>query len=190
MFKFKNIKPADLEKIMAMKEQEHTLNYKNLSGIGGSKTDLVMPHDSYLVGLSSLKSTKQPSPEANGMRVIDASENNFHSIYDLHPIKGLDTEPQMLKDKDYIQKYESAFSKVFNSNIEKKDYEIRSLKVPALHVDALWLHKEASNNEDLYIPILSMGLFENNTVYDEKDFFGVLKRAAKDYNLGDDALGG
>ncbi len=99
-------------------------------------------------------------------------------------------EPQMLKDHDYIKDYESALDEIFASGMEEEDYEVRALRVPAIHVDAIWLHKETGANADLYIPVRTMGFFEKNMIYDKKTFFDILKEAAKDYDLSDDRLGG
>lgn len=190
MFKFKTITPVDIQKIFAIKTQGLPGNaIKNLNELGGSKTDLAMPHDSYIIGLSSLKSTDDPVPTRSGMRVIDASNNDFNAIYSLTQVKG-GTEPQMLKDQKYLKSYENAFSKILKLDIANENYEVRSLKIPALHVEALWLHKDADDNMDLYVPVRSMGLFEDKKTYDKNTFFSILKEAAKRIDLDDNAKGG
>ena len=191
MFKFKTITSVDAQKIFAIKTHGIQANaVRNLNELGGSKTDLAMPHDSYVIGLSSLKSTDDPTPKATGKRVIDASDNGFNAIYNLTQVKGGGTEPQMLKDQRYVKSYENAFSKILKLDIANENYEVRSLKVPALHVEALWLHKDTGDNMDLYVPVRSMGLFEDEKIYDKNTFFNILKDSAKDLDLNDDAKGG
>lgn len=191
MFKFKTIKPVDAQKIFAIKTQGLQANaVRNLNEIGGSKTNLTMPHDSYIIGLSSLKLTDDPHPMASGMRVIDASDSGFNAIYNLTQVKGGGTEPQMLKDQKYLKSYENAFSKILKLDIANENYEVRSLKIPALHVEALWLHKDDGDNMDIYVPVRSMGLFEDKKIYDKNAFFNILRGAAKGLDLDDNAKGG
>lgn len=191
MFKFKNIAEKDLLKIYALQEHEiQNSDKKNFIVRNIPKTDLVMPHDSYLIGLSSLQIEGYPTPELTGMQVIDASSSRFNTIFNLYPDKDNNNQLQMLKDRKYLKSYEKAFDKIFNLEGDDSDFEVRSIKIPALHVEALWLHKEHDEGSDQFKPIRSMGLFEENKMYDRKEFFNILKVASEKFDLGDDLIGG
>ena len=191
MFKFKNIAEKDLQKIYAMKEHEiqHS-DKKNFIVRNIPKSDLVLAHDSYLIGLFSLQIESNPEPKFTGMQVIDASSSRFNAMFNLYPDKDNDNQLQMLKDRKYLKSYEKAFDKIFNLEGNDSDYEVRSIKIPALYVEALWLHKEHDEGSDQFKPIRSMGLFEENKMYDRKEFFNILKVASEKFDLGDSLIGG
>ena len=193
MLKFKTLADIDLQKIYAIKEQGNKVReFKsaNANVVGGARTDLVMPHDSYIVGLSSLKSEEEPKPEVTGMQVIDASAGRFKSIFNLYSNKVSGSQLQMLNDKRYLKSYENAIEKVLNLDVGDKNFEVRSIKIPALHVEAIWLHKVDNEESDLFTPVKSMGLFEDNKTYNRKDFFDALKNAAANFDLNDNLIGG
>ena len=190
MFQFKKIKPSDLNKISPLKEGDQSTFFAMDDAAGGSDTSLTMPHDAYVIGLSSLLSEKEPVLKPAGTRIIEASENKFDWIYDLVPTNDTHTELQVVKDSDYIREYETAFDTILNSPMQDEGYEVRSVKIPALHVDALWLHKEGDDGADVYIPVKTMDLFTENKMYNKETFFGMLKDAAKGYDMNDELLGG
>lgn len=189
MFKFKTVTETDLQKVYALKEQANQLSkIKYDQEFWGGQTDLVMPHDSYIIGLSSLKSENEVKPQISGVQIIGASNIGFNSIFSLSSFTGA-----VLKDRKYLKSYEHAFEKILYLNVAENDFEIRSIKVPALHVEALWLHKidnDNNNDNDLFTTIRSMGLFESNKMYDKQRFFEILKNAVTDYDLNDDLIGG
>lgn len=187
MLKFKTVTATDLEKIYLLKEQgnQHK-KFKSENVLGGAKTNLVMPHDSFIVGLSSLKSQEQPKPEIAGLQVIDATAGGFKSIFNLYS----DNQLQMLTGKSYLKSYENAFDKVLNLDVDKKDFEVRSIKIPALHVEAIWLHNEDDENNDLFTPLRSIGLFEDNKTYSKNEFFNISKDAAVNFDTDDNLIGG
>lgn len=187
MFKFTAINGNDLDKINEIRERQPQQTLASLDGDGGGGQHLVMPHEAFTVGLSSLQQEGNPMPEASGLRVIDADGANFKSIFDLAETGGTAKEPQKLLDETFLNNYKRAFARMFGSGMEARNFEVRSLKIPALHVDAIWLHKD---NDDLYIPIQSMGLFDDDQVYQKKDFFDKLKTAAKAYDFSNEEMGG
>lgn len=188
MFKFKKLKPTDLDKIAAAKRNRRSIF--EAADLSGGQADMTMPHESYMIGLSSLKTASEPKAQSTGTRVIEASGDKFKGIYELISTSGPDTELQMINDKHYIEEYESAFENILDTPLEERGLEVRNVKIPALHVDALWLHDEKHPESDLYVPVKSMNLFIDNKVYDKKTFFEILQNAAKDYDTSDQLIGG
>lgn len=190
MFRFKNLKPADVVKISAVKENNFDMFLHAADAAGGNETNLTMPHDSYIIGLSSLQSEDEPDAVSVGTRVIEATEDKFGGIYDLIHLGNLNTQLQVVRDADYIKEYEVAFESILNTPMEEEGFEVRNVKIPALHVDALWLHKDSDPGSDVYVPVKTMGIFTENKVYEKNVFFEMLKDAAKDYDMNDELLGG
>lgn len=59
-------------------------------------------------------------------------------------------------------------------------YEARVLRVPALHVDAVWLKNLTQLGADLYAPVRPLeGLLETERLYTPNDFFDALREAAR-----------
>ncbi|MDQ0966651.1 hypothetical protein QFZ20_002054 [Flavobacterium sp. W4I14] len=190
MFKFKeNIKPGELNKILEMKTGQTQSGLKNLDLSEGAPTNLVLPHDTYMVELSSLKQSTSPTAKISGMRIIDANKENFKSIYDLNFTTGGNLEPQHFQDQSYVKNYQDAFDKLFHSKVEPDGYEVRSLKIPSLHLEAIWLHKEGGT-DDLYILTSDFEQLSLGKTYREKEFFETLQQAAKDYDTEDNEIGG
>lgn len=191
MLKFNTLSNTDLQTIYEFKL--HDNQHSEVNGViplGGARTDLVMPHDSYFVGLSSLKSEGEPKPEAAGMQVIDVSEVGFKTIFNLYSSKDSNRQLQVSNDERYLKSYEDALEMVLNLDLDKTDFELRSIKIPALHVEAIWLHKVDNDESDLFMPISSMWLFEDVKCYNRKEFFDILKNAARDFDLNDNLIGG
>ncbi|WP_090338565.1 hypothetical protein [Dyadobacter koreensis] len=190
MFKFIELPNSELAKISRIRRQSptDTLQIHNLIG-GEESQDLSFPHATFTLGLDELKNIKSPVPHRTGTRVIETSSSKFNFIYDLNnTAEG--SEPQMYQDKLFVKSYETAFKTILNQDTENQSIQVRTLRIPALHIDALWLHDAKSPAKDKFVPVRSQGLFNNNSFYNRKDFFSILKRTAIDYNIDDDLMGG
>ena len=189
MFKFTTLKETDFRKIFALKEHANLL--RGTSDINFTEqTRLVMPHVSYILGLSSLKLEEEPKPRMNGTQIIEATLDGFKSIFNLYSLSDSQDISQMTTDEKYLQMFEHAFDNILHLDVDEKDYEIRSISVPALHVEALWLHSISHDNNDFFVPIRSLELFEDNKIYNKNYFFNNLKKAVINYDMDDNLIGG
>jgi hypothetical protein len=188
MFRISSVNSADISKILAISGRAADVSKDVVSESGGS-SDLVFPHDTYVIGLDALKKEEDPVPERSGTRVMESSSDHFSRIFDLHNIPKGEREAQMLIDAGYISSISEALSQIFGSDLDDEKFEVRLLRIPALYVDALWLHKSDNPIDDLFIAVQSMKLFEKNKLYDKSSFYKILKDAAKGYELNDDLLG-
>jgi hypothetical protein len=190
MFKFIDIPKQDLNKIYEITEQSSHSQTKFLALEGGEAPKLTFPHETFTIGLSSLVNQQTINPQKTGIRVIEALRDSFNSIIDVNKGGEGGSQPQLFLDKKFIGDYEQAFGNIMDSGMEQENYAVRTLKVPALYVDALWLHDNDDESNDRYLPVRSMNLFENNRLYSKVEFFEILRKAAKNYNLDDPLLGG
>jgi hypothetical protein len=189
MFKFIDIRPSDLDKIYEIRNQSQSGFQNSIDVAGGESQELAFPHETYTVGLSSLKSSDILTPEPIGIRVIEASKDNFNFIYDVNKTAG-GSVPQMFHDRKFIKSYETAFSNILGSEMEQDNYTVRTVRIPAFYIDALWLHNPDNPEADKYLPVRTTHLFEKNKLYDKEGFFSILKNAASTYDLEDNMLGG
>lgn len=189
MLSFSGIQNSDLDKINEIRKQSHEVKSIRKLGLAPEKVKFSFPHETYNLGLSALMKSGDPKLTLTGLRVIETGDNNFNFIYDINK----NTEEQgmqMFKDKNFIKAYENAFEMLTKADDANDDYTVRTLKVPALYIDALWLHNEKNDLDDKFLPVRSMSLFEDNQFYDKKKFFSILQDAAKDLDKDDELLGG
>ncbi|MET0637349.1 MAG: hypothetical protein ABWZ25_15065 [Chitinophagaceae bacterium] len=180
MFKFKEVDANDMEKISRIRNHQQGSDKSiNILGVGpAAKSTFTFPHQLYTLGLADLEKPGLPAPVMTGTRVIEAIKNNFSFIYDLNETAE-GSQPQMFKNKEFLVDYEQAFERILGSEMEEKEYEVRTLKVPALHVEALWLHKTDSPADDLYYPVRKMDdVFQPAVFYNAASFFSILRTLA------------
>jgi hypothetical protein len=66
--------------------------------------------------------------------------------------------------------------------------ELRVLQVPALHLEALWLHYDDAA-QDVYIPVRTPRAFQEYQVYPAAEFQDAMKRAIAARPPEDDLMG-
>jgi hypothetical protein len=176
MLSFSKLETSDLALITELRDKSHA---KLLLEDKGRNNKLSFAHEVYTIGQDNLKEFVIPgSPSA--MRVIETNEA-FKFIYDVYP----DFGAQMFYDPDFIGKYQQAFELLSHINQEKTDYKVRSIRVPTLYVDAIWLRDDQNESNDKFILIRMIGDFDKATIYSHKEFFNVLRKVAENVQTDD-----
>jgi hypothetical protein len=182
MFKFVTIPQQELARIRQMKKgSEYTKRLELLGGAGPAK--FTFPHKTFTIYLNDLLD-KHFVPVSTGVRVIEANNNSFYSIYDLNETNE-GTEPQMFMDKNFLQDYETAFSSILGTKLEEEGYEVRTLNVPALNIDALWLHNQQNRKEDKFLPVRTIEESLQKKMYNAQDFYAALQELAQQFDTGE-----
>lgn len=190
MFKFKDIDNADRLAIIEAKGQSPSGGMESNFKAVDDQSSFAMPHESYMVGLSSLLDEEVPETQNTGLRVIDVNKFKFNSIFDLYKQEGKQIQAQVMSNPVYVNQYEKAFQKLFSGSLENEGFEVRSLQIPALNLEAIWLHRAYSPDQDLYIPVLATGLLKQDATYEKANFFSILRKAASKYDPSDGTIGG
>ncbi len=172
MFKFTKIPGEELDKLREIR-QGNTLRTFDLIG-GQAPTTFTFPHDSYTLDVSNLFRFKVDfKPFFSGKRVIEATADHFRNIYDLNKTEeGL--EPQIYMDNNFLKTYEWAFNQILGSSMEDENYEVRILKIPALHQEALWLHNGKNPDDDKFLPVKKVRWETNVEILSKEDFLKIL----------------
>ena len=187
MFKLIDLTHTDLEKIEKVREYFQQTSNVLLKGGQPSSSNLILPHEVYYLRLDDLRNEDQVKVYPSGIRVVEASDNNFNFIYE---IGGKETQAaQIFYDKDFLKDYEVGVEKIVGTNMEKQGYELRTIKVPSLYVDALWLHNQKDSQKDQYLIVRSFGALKKYHLYDSEQFFGILRNEAKNYDEQDPLIG-
>ncbi len=86
----------------------------------------------------------------------------------------------------------SLFEKAFKSiEPKRQDEEIRICKIPALNLEALWVHSESNADNDAFFPIYQFGIGNNETIqkkYSKRDFVQLVQQLAERVQHTDDDL--
>lgn len=193
MFKFTTIPGKDLEKIRLMKGGSQISRDFEMTG-GQVASTFTFPHETYTLTTKDLKNTGSFKPVLSGMRVIEAGNDNFNTIYDLNKTE-TGSEPHQFMDKHFLKEYEAAFNSILGTQMEEDNYEVRTLKVPSLHIEALWLHKADHPDEDQFLPVRMVGKPLENRLYSQAAFLEALSVIDDRYEAGSnpentDMLGG
>lgn len=177
MLLFSGITGFDLEQINEIRKAHPDIRERSINDLEDN-VELTFPHDLYYIGLSSLQGNEEPDMQYSGTRIIEVDNNSFNFIYDIH--KGFVVSgPQMFKDKKVIETYEKAFETISADHTDKSDVAVRIVNVPAVYVEALWLHDEANMAADRFLLVRSVSLVNRFKFYDRKEFFEFLRRRAK-----------
>jgi hypothetical protein len=177
MLLFSGITGFDLEQINEIRKAHPDIRERSIGG-QEDNIELTFPHDLYYIGLSSLQGNEEPDMQYSGTRIIEVGNNSFNFIYDIH--KGFVLGgPQMFKDKKVIEAYEKAFETISADHTDKNDVAVRIVNVPAVYVEALWLHDEANTAADRFLLVRSVSLLENFKFYEREKFFEFLRRRAR-----------
>lgn len=150
---------------------------------------VAFPHEVYSLRLDVLKKDKFPTPQLAGVRAIEIGDGHFSTIFDIHKLDG-DSEPQRLLNSDFVEEYEQAFEILAGINNSDSNYTVQLILIPALHVEAIWLHDKSLTKEDQYLPVRSFGLFKDLTLVSREEFFLNLRNAAEQKQQSNDLLGG
>lgn len=151
--------------------------------------DLALAHDVYNLGLDELVERGQPPEQPSFLRVFEVGDEKLHAFFDLS-LEGETPEVrQMGIAPAQVELIERALSSVLSQSKRKqKEFELRELRIPALYVDALWLHF-ADPSEDLLVPYRAPGLLEPFKAYPLAEALEQLRGPASERMQMDDTMG-
>ncbi|HKR07324.1 MAG TPA: papain-like cysteine protease family protein [Bacteroidia bacterium] len=152
-----------------------------------------LPHYSYNIGLNDLKSNRSltlPS-SASALRIIRLKNNDPKALYELSPDEQSPGLKEINTDEKYFGLIDQGLERLKNVSSDDKNLpELRHIRVPALNIEALWLHREGKDKNSItLIRHLYKDIFDYNKVYSEKEFFDLLKKVASGLKGMDDTMG-
>lgn len=183
MLLFSGIDENDLSQIYEIRRMDAILRQNEVPA--EENIDLIFPHDAFHIGLDSLKGSADPYMEYSGVRIIEADNHSFNFVYDIH--KGFEGYgPQMFKDKKFIAVYEKAFEALTSVAAEQSEFVVRTLGVPSVYIEALWLHNEDNKALDRFLMLRSVSLLPEPRFYNREEFLDILRRKAREMSEGND----
>ncbi len=143
----------------------------------------------YTMGLDAVAARKDDarSPEAVALRVFEVSDNSPRAFFDLSE----EENPRLLQmsaSAPYLESYKAALEKALEVVDPKKKAEIRTLRVPALNFEAIWLSYESKDGDQVIPMRPAQGLTVGEPV-SYSDAMKALRAAAKPLADMDDQMG-
>lgn len=151
-----------------------------------------LAHHAYIIGLNQIKKDFSLPKEPDTLRVIELQEEAPVALYEL----GLnETDPQLIQmnvSPLYFRQLDEGLGRLKEFAGRSKDLgEIRLIKIPALNIEAFWLHYDGKT-ADVITPVRR---FEDDTsidwdkAYSEKEFGRLVNELASKIDAKDDLLG-
>ncbi|MEL1244012.1 papain-like cysteine protease family protein [Flavobacterium sp. DGU11] len=189
MLQFEKLNESLIERAREMAPPDILWESADLSP-KGRDTSRQMAHKLYNINLDSLKGGNGVVFEVSGTRVFDRDKQKDNFIFEFaNTFKGTDVSRILFGDK-YARHYYKVFSELNESYRSiSENYTISVVRLPALKVDAVWLHTDSSV-DDIFIPLFTNDFLQADMRYTWQEFIGLLKENAKNARLYDDKMGG
>jgi hypothetical protein len=151
-----------------------------------------IPHHSYIIGLNEINERFSLPSKPRSLRLIEVHDEKPVALYEV----GLNEQNpeliQMQVSAEYFKELDEGLGKL-KSLVEKENElgEVRLIKVPALNLEAFWMHYD-NKEKDIIVPVRR---FENETTidwnkaYNEQEFSRLLQDLSRRINTQDDLLG-
>jgi hypothetical protein len=151
-----------------------------------------IPHYAYIIGLNEIHREFSLPLMPNTLRLIEMKNDAPVALYEL----GLDeSKPEVIQmnvSETYFKQLDNSLGRLKRfSEANKEAGELRFIKIPALNLEAFWLHYD-NNENDIITPIKR---FENDSSvdwdkkYNARDFSALIQELAAKINREDDLLG-
>lgn len=151
-----------------------------------------IPHHTYLVGLNEIKKDFALPKTPNSLRIIEIQNEEPAALYELGVNENNPELIQMNVSPAYFKQLDDSLGRLKRFAEQNKELgEIRLIKVPALNIEAFWLHYDGKDS-DIICPI---SRFENDSSidwhkpYSEKEFARLVQELAGKIDTKDDLLG-
>jgi len=151
-----------------------------------------IPHYAYIIGLNEIHNEFVLPSTPKTLRIMELKDDTPLALYEL----GLnETQPELVQmnvSEVYFHQLDEGLSRLKKQSEQNKELgEVRLIKVPALNLEAFWLHYD-NQEADVITPIKR---FENNSSidwnksYNAQEFSRLIQELASKMNIQDDLLG-
>jgi hypothetical protein len=149
---------------------------------------VTLPHYIYTLGLDAIVQDRPPgAPTA--LRALEVQGNRAQAFFDLTPDERFPQVRQMSGPSPYLERLNRAIGVAArHANAIEPEAELRVIQVPALHLEALWLHYDDAA-QDVFIPVRTPRAFQEFQVYSAADFQAAMKSAIAARPPQDDLMG-
>lgn len=151
-----------------------------------------IPHYAYIIGLNEINKEFSLPSRPNTLRLIEMRNDAPAALYELSLDESKPEVIQMNVSETYFKQLDNSLGRLKRFSEEHKEPgELRFIKIPALNLEAFWLHYD-NNENDIITPIKR---FENDASvdwdkkYSAREFSALIQELAAKINREDDLLG-
>ncbi|HEY4265526.1 MAG TPA: papain-like cysteine protease family protein [Micropepsaceae bacterium] len=148
--------------------------------------DLAVPHHVYVAGLHDLTQKENPLPaNPTAMRVFEVTGDRNTALFDVSlPEQGPAQVLSMSDDAASLDLLTRGLTEISRMAARGEgEPELRFLRIPALYVEAFWLHYPDSA-KDVMVPVRGIGLFTPFQPVAEQQFLDAVRKAARERSHG------
>jgi hypothetical protein len=149
---------------------------------------VTLPHYIYTLGLDDIVQDRAPAAPT-ALRALEVQGNQAQAMFDLTPDPRFPQVRQMSGPSPYLDRLNRALAVAERQAATlEPEAELRLLQVPALHLEALWLHYDDAA-QDVFIPVRTPRAFQEYQVYAAAEFQDTMKRMIAARPPEDDLMG-
>jgi hypothetical protein len=153
-----------------------------------SEAVLSMPHHAYVMGLDQVTREAKLPADPSSLRVVELADREPLAIYEVGLNANSPEFIQLNSDKGYLREFDGAVQKLSSQVKDTSAAEIRVIRVPALNIEAAWLHYD-EKERDRFSLLRHFNTEAGAQVYSEKEFFELLNRRKAELGEMDDLMG-
>jgi hypothetical protein len=149
---------------------------------------VTLPHHIYTLGLDDIVQDRLPATPT-ALRALEVQGTRAQAFFDLTPDERFPQVRQMSGPSPYLDRLNRAIGVAARhaASVEP-EAELRMIQVPALHLEALWLHYDDAA-QDVFIPVRTPRAFQEFQVYPAAAFRDAMKQAVAARPPQDDLMG-
>lgn len=188
------------ELILQSKLLEPIFRARPLLDVHGVKADLdrAVPetafgaaHYNYVLALNDIGRRVKLPEKPVSLRVLETGDDDVIALYE---VDANEDSPALLginNDARLIEAIDRGLAALKEHVAETKEPpELRSIRVPALNLEALWLHYDGGGKDAFaLLRAFETPGFDSNRIYDEDEFKKLLSEAAASLKSMDDEMG-
>jgi hypothetical protein len=166
-----------------------SLKYSELAQLSLQEVTVALPHYLYTMGLDQITEAPRLPETPSALRVLEMQGDKGLAFFDLTADREAPALRQLSGNSSFLELLNQGLAKAIDrSEAHESEAELRLLQIPALYVDALWLHYD-DRSQDALIPLRAPGLLAPFETYSVEEFFDRLAEPARERRTMDELMG-
>jgi hypothetical protein len=148
--------------------------------------NLALPHPVFNLGLDQLREARLPETPVH-LRVMEVSDDKSRAFFDV-ALDQSATVRSVAGPNPYLDLFDRGVNELLKATgTMEMEAELRLLQVPALYVDALWLHFD-DPGRDIFFPVRAPFGPAPFRMYPARQFLDELSARARERPAGDETI--
>jgi hypothetical protein len=143
---------------------------------------LAVPHHVFVIGLEDVATRDDPVPATpSSLRVFEVEQQRNRAVFDVTPAdQGAPQVQSMSNDAATLEMLQNGLNQAQRLAAQVgQEPEMHFIRIPALYVEAFWLHYP-DKTRDVMIPVRGSDLLSVGQTIPAQAFFATLRNAARE----------